>query len=71
MGAKPSGPSKEQLELERLQLERVEKERSDAARLKKEQADLARTRRGGTSGTLTGSEAGEAGSSSGLKSLLG
>ncbi len=69
MGGSSSGPSKEELEIQRMQKERLQEEQALASRTKKEQQALLKARRsGGLGGLLQGSETGEKG---GYQSLLG
>jgi len=65
----PSGPSAEELEMQKLQNERLREEQAAADRAKREKQAMTKARRsGGLGGLLTGSESGEKG---GYSSLLG
>lgn len=66
---KPVGPSKDQLEADRLQVERLQREKADFERQKKEQADLKKAKGKANFGSLTGG--GGSIEKSGYSSLLG
>lgn len=65
----PSGPTPEQLEIERMQKEQLEQQKKEAERLEREQKAMQEAkRRGGMGGLLTGDSSGTSG---GYKNLLG
>ena len=67
-----SAPSKEELEVQRMQKEQLAAEKAKAEKIKKEQKALLKVRRSGSqSGLLHGSEEGLSGGYSGLSQLLG
>lgn len=67
--SKPSGPSAEELEIQRLQKEQLEEERANAERKKKEAEALRKARAGMGIASQTAADAGEGGY--GSSSLLG